>query len=163
MSSRATAVKEFRPSGNFEDLGRCLRLTKGKLLWLQEIFVKGKVFTFYLQRQSRVLLRKLRPQRSQENLNCQLIEEWTTLNGFRCVRKKLIQNKRLKPRESLQKKPGTCPRMSMTKRGSSWSLVDTRPEVIGSQWRYLHWIWVAVFRYYQQICYLRYCKYIQYL
>ena len=67
------------------------------------VFVKGKVFTVYLQRQSRVLLRKLRPQRSQENLNCQLIDEWTTLNGFRCVRKNLIQNKRLKPRVSLQK------------------------------------------------------------
>ena len=29
--------------------------------------------------------------------------------------------------------PGRWPRMSITKRGRSWSLVDTRPDVIGSQ------------------------------
>ena len=81
--------------------------------------------TINLPTQWKVPLRTLQQQRSRENLESKSFEK-PQGSVFQ------EEEKRIKCTE-----PGRWPRMSMTKRGRSWSLVDTRPDVIGSQWRYL--------------------------
>ena len=81
--------------------------------------------TINLPTQWKVPLRTLQQQRSRENLESKSFEK-SQGSVFQ------EEEKRIKCTE-----PGRWPRMSITKRGSSWSLVETRPDVIGSQWRYL--------------------------